>query len=121
MFIFDTLLLQTSGGAGTLNIVFFAAMLLIFWLFLIRPQAKKQREQSKFMSGLKVGDEVVTASGILGKINRLDKGDIISLEVGPKVFIRVTKNAISKEMTESVYATMAKSKDSDDKDKKQED
>ena len=75
-------------------------MILIFWLFLIRPQAKKQREQKNFMDALQKGDEIVTSSGILGRINKIEE-DIVTLEVGTKTYLRVTKSAISKEMTET--------------------
>lgn len=113
----DVLFLQ-AGGGGMSSLLFFGAMLAIFWLFMIRPQMKRQREQRNFMETLKKGDEVVTASGLLGKITKMD-GDIITLEVSPKTFIRVTKSAISKEMTESTYAT--KNKGSEDKDRQSDD
>lgn len=117
---FDVLLLQVGGSAGTINFLFLGAMLLIFWLFLIRPQAKRQREQKAFQDGLTRGEEVVTSSGILGKITRIDD-EILTLEIGNKAHIRVMRNAISKEMTESVYANMAKTKKANDNDKKSED
>ncbi len=96
--------LQLGGGAGLTNLIFLGAMFLIFWLFLIRPQAKKQKEQKNFLDAVKKGDQVVTASGILGRINKIED-DIVTLEVGNKTYIQVTKNAISKEMTEQIYAT----------------
>ncbi len=95
----STSLILLQSGAGTLNFIFLGAMLLIFWLFMIRPQAKKQREQRTFMEGLKVDDEVVTNGGILGKIYKIES-NIITLEVSNKTYIRVTKNVISKEMTD---------------------
>lgn len=95
-------ILLQAGGSGTFNLIFFGAMLLIFWLFLLRPQAKRQREQKNFLGSLDRGDEVVTASGMLGRINKIED-EIITLDVGNKVFIRVTKNAISKELTDAVF------------------
>jgi preprotein translocase subunit YajC len=98
------MLLQAGGGnAGMVNLVFFGAMILIFWLFLIRPQAKKQREQRNFVEALEKGRDVVTASGMLGRINKIED-DIVTLEVAAKTYIRVTKSAISKELTDAVYA-----------------
>lgn len=99
----DMLLLQ-APGAGSMNLLFLGAMILIFWLFLIRPQAKKQKQQRNFMAELKQNDQVVTASGILGRISKIED-EIITLEVGNKVYIRVTKNAISKEMTDAIYGS----------------
>jgi preprotein translocase subunit YajC len=46
--------------------------------------------------------DVVTASGILGRINKIE-GEIVTLEVGSKSYIRLTKSAISKDITEQVY------------------
>jgi len=88
---------------GTANMIFIGLIILIFWLFLIRPQAKKQKQQRNFMDDLQKGDEVVTASGIIGRINKIE-GEIITLEVCTKIFIRMTKTAISKEMTDSLFS-----------------
>lgn len=98
----STLLLQAAGsGGGIVQMVFFGAMILIFWLFMIRPQAKRQKEQTSFVDSLEKGTEVVTASGIIGKVNKID-GNTITLEVG-KTFIPFTRNAISKEMTDAYF------------------
>lgn len=91
-----------SAGAGTMNFLMLGLMLLVFWLFLIRPQAKKQREQKKFEEELEKGQEIVTASGMIGRINKIED-HIVTLEVGNKVYIRITKNAISKDMTHGVF------------------
>lgn len=100
--LFQSLLLQSGANPDTINLIFFGAMILIFWLFLIRPQARKQREQRNFMESLQKGEEVVTSSGIIGRINKMD-GEVITLEIANKVFIRVLKNSISKEMTDAIY------------------
>ena len=93
------LILLQSGGAGTMNIVFMVAIFAVFYFFLIRPQAKKQKEQNKFQEQLEKGSEVITASGIVGKINKIE-GNFVTLQVDTKTFLKVTKSAISKEMTE---------------------
>jgi len=91
--------LQSGGGPSQL--IFMVAFLAIAYFFFLRPQMKKQKEQTKYMDELQKGDEVVTASGILGKINKIE-GNIVHLQVDTKTFIRVTRGAISKEMTESL-------------------
>lgn len=103
---FSVSLLQASGGGGTVQLVFFGAMMLIFWFFLIRPQAKRQREQADFVNKVDKGDEVVTASGIIGRINKIED-NTVTLEVG-KVFLMVTKGSISKEMTDAHFTNKAK-------------
>ena len=72
---FELILLQAQGGSGSaamLNFVFIGAMILVFWLFLIRPQSKKQKEQRSFVDNMEKGDDVVTTSGILGRINKIE-------------------------------------------------
>ena len=66
------LILLQSTGAGTINILFMVAIFAVFYFFLIRPQAKKQKDQTKFVDQLEKGNEVVTASGIVGKINKIE-------------------------------------------------
>ncbi|HKK09706.1 MAG TPA: preprotein translocase subunit YajC [Bacteroidales bacterium] len=96
--------LQAGGNqTGLINMGFILLMFAIFWLFIIRPQTKKQKAQSNFMNDLNKGDKVVTGSGILGKIVKIED-EVVTLEIDQKVNIRITKNAISKELTDAVYA-----------------
>ena len=76
-------------------------IILIFYFMILRPQQKRQKEQDLFITGMDKGDEVVTASGIIGKVNKIED-QIVTLQVDQKTFIRVTKSAISKDMTASI-------------------
>jgi len=78
----------------------------VFWFFILRPQMKKQKQQSKFADELAKGQEVVTSSGILGKINRID-GEIVHLEIANKTIVRITKGSVSRELTEAVEKNKA--------------
>jgi preprotein translocase subunit YajC len=101
------MLFLQAGGLGALTQ--FAPLLMIlvvFYFFMIRPQMTKQKEQTAFADALEKGKEVVTASGIIAKINKID-GGIVTLEVANGTFIRVIKSAISKEMTEAFAAKAA--------------
>lgn len=75
---------------------FWIMMLLIFvvmWLFMIRPQQKKQKELEKQRESMRSGQKVVTAGGIHGKIRSIDK-DIINLEIANNVVIRIDKSSV---------------------------
>ena len=100
----DYLLLQAApgGGFGIDTLLMFGIVIVIFYFFMIRPQSKKAKETKTFQEELTKGMDVVTASGILGRINKID-GDIVTVEVGTKTYIQVVRNAISKEMTDSVF------------------
>lgn len=75
-------------------------MFVVIFFFFIRPQAKKQKEQVKFLESLDKGEEVVTASGLIGRVNKID-GNIVTIAIAEKTYVRVTKGSISKEMTEA--------------------
>ncbi len=79
--------------------IFLLLFFAIVYFFMIRPQVKKQKEQSQFVDDIEKGDEVVTTSGIYGRVNKID-GNVVTLQVDTKTFIRFAKGAISKEMTE---------------------
>ena len=77
-------------------------MLLIFvvmWLFMIRPQQKKQKELAKFRNGLQKGDKIVTIGGIYGVVSDV-KEKYIEIEVDSNVKLRVDRSAIVKDMTD---------------------
>ncbi|MBK7343469.1 MAG: preprotein translocase subunit YajC [Saprospiraceae bacterium] len=73
----------------------------VMYFFFIRPQAKRQREQQAFVDQLEKGQEVVTASGMFGRIVKIED-QIVTLEVDQKTFIRVTKSSVSKDLSAAV-------------------
>jgi preprotein translocase subunit YajC len=101
-----TILLQAGGGSLLTNGFFMIAMLVVLVFFMIIPQRKRAKEQKTFMEGLTKGQEVVTASGILGRIDKIEE-KIVTLNLGNKTYIRVTKNAISKELTDAIFTQKA--------------
>ena len=66
---------------------------LLFWVLLIRPQAKRQRELRGMQESLSVGDEVVLTSGIYGTVRGVDDGDL-QVEIAEGVTVRVARGAI---------------------------
>ena len=91
------LLLQTGGGSAmTGNLVLIGGIIIIFYFFMIRPQQKKQKDQKKFLEGIKKGDMAVTMGGIHGKVVAIDN-DTVLLEVDRGTKIKVEKSSISLE------------------------
>ena len=66
----------------------------LFYLILIRPQAKEQRRRKAVLDGLKKGDEVMTNAGIFGKVVNAE-GDVITLQVADGVRMRFSRAAVS--------------------------
>ena len=67
----------------------------IFYFFLIRPQQKRIKDHKSMVAALKRGDEVVTAGGIVGKIEKVLDNDKVDLLVADNVTIQVVKSTIS--------------------------
>lgn len=88
-----------GGFGGTGQLIFLGLMVLVFWLFMIRPQTKKAKQQRQFISDLKKGDKVVTIAGIHGTINKVNEDSTISLEVSPGSYLKIEKSTISLEMS----------------------
>ena len=91
--------LQAQPGFGGFQFIFLGLMILVFWLFFIRPQAKKAKQQKGFIDNLQKGDKVVTIAGIHGNINKVNEDGTISLEINPGSYIKIEKSAISLEWT----------------------
>lgn len=85
--------LQQGGNAGVMNLVMIVALIAIFYFFMIRPQQKKQKEIKKFRDALNVGDRVITAGGIYGKIRGV-KDTTIVLEIAEGVRITIDKGSV---------------------------
>lgn len=91
--------LQAQPGFGGFQFIFLGLMIVVFWLFFIRPQAKKQKQQKTFIDNLQKGDKVVTIAGIHGIVNRINDDGTINLEINPGSYIKVEKSAISMDWT----------------------
>lgn len=93
-----TVLLQQTGNTnpGMSFWIMMAALILILWLFFIRPQNKRAKEQQKFRNELSKGDKVMTIGGIHGKISDVKENTVILL-VDNDVKIEFEKSAIVKD------------------------
>ncbi|WP_061927645.1 preprotein translocase subunit YajC [Altererythrobacter epoxidivorans] len=68
-------------------------MVLIFWFLIIRPQMKRQKEHQERVSGLKKGDQVVTAGGLVGRVAKVDD-NYVELDLAQGVRVKAVKNTI---------------------------
>jgi len=105
---FGVTLLQVSSGAIQ-QVIFIVGMILVFYLFMIRPQQKKQKEQKNFLSELKKGDMVVTAGGMHGKIISVEE-HTIALEIDRGIKVTFEKGSVSKDNTEMLKSAKSESK-----------
>jgi len=94
---FMTLFLQAQAtgqtGSSWTMFLMLGLVFVVMYLFMVRPQQKKQKEINKFRDGLKKGDKVVTIGGIYGKIVEVN-GNTVLLEIDNNVKIKVDKASL---------------------------
>jgi preprotein translocase subunit YajC len=95
------ILLKAPQGGGTFQLVMLGGIILVFWFFMIRPQAKKAKEQKKFIDDIQKGDKVVTIAGIHGTVNKVNEDNTIQLEVSPGSYLKIEKSSISLEWSKT--------------------
>ena len=88
---------QATGSMPGGDIMAFLPMIaivVVFYFLLIRPQQKRAKETKTMLGALQKGDEVVTAGGIVGRIQKLSDA-YADLEIAPNVQVTVQRSAIS--------------------------
>lgn len=87
-----------AAGGGTPSsfemFVPFIFIFVIFYFLIIRPQSKRQKEHQKFLTELKRGDEVITASGILGRIEGITD-QFVTVEIADGVKVKMLRTQIA--------------------------
>jgi preprotein translocase subunit YajC len=94
---------QASGHSGQVFFLVLIVALGAMWLIVIRPQRRKQRMQQSMQTELAIGDEILTAGGVYGKVTRIDE-DEVGVEIAPSVEVRLARRAIAAQLTEPVAA-----------------
>ncbi|MFQ5453021.1 MAG: preprotein translocase subunit YajC [Candidatus Zixiibacteriota bacterium] len=85
-----------SGGAGIVQLGFFALIFVVMYLLLIRPQRKKQKEHDELIKSLKKGDRVVTSGGMFGTIFAIDDDrNRVVLKIGENTKLEFLKTSIA--------------------------
>ena len=78
---------------GIVSLLPLVAIALLFWLLIIRPASKRQKDQARMQSAVSVGEQVMLTSGIFGTVTAMDD-DQLSLEIAPGVIVRVARGAV---------------------------
>ncbi len=99
-----------SGGGGSTTLIMLGGMVLVFYFFMIRPQAKKAKQQKQFINNLQKGDKIVTIAGIHGTVNKVNDDGTLLLETSPGSYIKIERSAISMEWTANINKPVAEVK-----------
>jgi preprotein translocase subunit YajC len=83
-----------GAGSGLMNFVPLLLIFGVFYLLILRPQAKKAKLHQQMLGQLKKGDDVVTTGGVLGRVTGI-KDDEVTLQVQEGVRLRILRSAVS--------------------------
>ena len=89
-----------QGGGGMMMLLMLALIFVVMWLFMIRPQQKRQKELNNFRNNLQKGDKVVTVGGIYGTIVEVNDNKVM-LEIDKDVKIKVDKASLVKDFSDA--------------------
>ena len=81
-------------GSGIGQFIPLILIFVIFYFFLIRPQQKKVKEHKQMVSALKRGDEVITAGGLVGRIEKIIGDDKAEVSISENVTVQVVQSTI---------------------------
>ncbi len=113
---------KPAGGCGGDNPMFsfilLGVMFVVFYLFLIRPQQKRQKEMQVMLNALTKGDRVITSGGMLGTIVAITD-QIVTLDVGNKTTVKVLRSHVQGK--QASLSGEAEGKKSNDKESKESD
>ena len=82
-----------QASPDLLNLLPLIGIFVVFYLLLIRPQAKKAKEQKLMIEALQKGDELATASGVLGRVVKI-VGNYVILQIAENVQVTIQKTAV---------------------------
>ena len=82
------------SGSGLAQFIPLILIFVIFYFFLIRPQQNKIKNHKLMVSQLKRGDQIVTAGGIIGKIEKVSDDDKIELSISENVTVTIIRSTV---------------------------
>ena len=93
---------QAQGGSSSF-LIMMGLMLVVMYVFMIRPQQKKMKAHKQFIESIAKGDSVVTTGGIHGKVVSLNEGSTIVIE-SEGTRLKIERSSISNEMSAALNA-----------------
>jgi len=98
---------QAAGGGdpGFIGFLPIILMFVLLYFLMIRPQMKRAKEQKQMVEALQKGDEVVTAGGVVGRINKITE-QYITLEIAPSTEIIVQRSAVQVPLPKGTIKTL---------------
>jgi preprotein translocase subunit YajC len=93
-----------AGGDMFVSILPLVLIFVVFYFLLIRPQQAKAKQHRTLIEGLKKGDQVLTAGGIVGKVTRIEGDNTLMVEIAQGVVVKVARSTITDVVNKPVPA-----------------
>jgi preprotein translocase subunit YajC len=77
------------------NMVPLILIIVVFYFFMIRPQQKRLRDHQQMVEGLRRGDKVVTAGGIVGTVSKVENDEHVMVDISPDVRVKIVRSTIT--------------------------
>ena len=84
----------SGGGPGLIDMFFIAAIALVFYFVVWRPQSKRSKEHKELIGSLAKGDEIVTNGGMIGKVSKIEEQYLL-VEIANNVQIKLQRGAVA--------------------------
>ena len=95
-------------GVNAMNILLLVAFIALIYFMMIRPQKKKEKADNEMREALKVGDEIMTIGGVIGKVIKVNEKSVVITSGADKTKIEFIKSAIASVKSGDAAATTAK-------------
>lgn len=96
------ILLQASAaGGGWQSFLPLIGIVIVFYIFFIRPQSKQKKETQNFIDELKKGDKVITIGGIHGRVVQVNESNLL-VDIGGNTKVTIEKTSISLELSKAL-------------------
>ena len=97
----------SSASLGWTSIIWLVLLLVAFYFILIRPQRKKEKKDAEMRKNIQIGDEIVTAGGIVGIVCKLEEETLVIETGSDKSKLRIRRWAVSKNLDAEKEASAA--------------
>ncbi len=97
--VLSSIMLQAGGQNPYMSIVLMVGMFAVMYFFMLRPQAKRAKEQKKFAESMNQGEYVITTAGIHGTIQKANDDGTLQLEIARGMVVKIERAAVSMETT----------------------
>ena len=100
-----------NSSSPVFSLVLMVLLIAMIYFMMIRPQKKKEKEDKAMRESLKVGDEVITIGGIIGKVEKINEKSVVISTTANKNKIEFLKTAIASVMSKDASANAAEPKE----------